>query len=124
MPEAKQVKMVCDVSPLCQFIPIHACKNSLCKSNNLTEIQKLSTEISGTVFKRKEYHNHLSMKLINPRTSAKTYWSILKSFYNGSKVPLIPPLLMDNNFVSDFTKRVNLFSPCIPITNSSVSTFK
>ena len=26
----------------------------------------------------------------NPNTSAKTYWSILESFYNDIKVPLIP----------------------------------
>ena len=29
---------------------------------------------------------------------AKTYWSILKSIYNDKKVPLIPLLLVDNNY--------------------------
>ena len=78
------------------------------------------------ILERKEkYYNHLSMKLNNPNTSAKTYWSILKSFYNGSKVPLIPPLLVNNQIVSDFTKKTNIFNDffalqCTPLNNSSV----
>ena len=97
-------------------------KKSLHKSNNFTEIQKLSTEI----LKRKEkYYHHLSLKLSNPNTSTKTYWSILKSFYNDTKVPLILPLLVNNKIVSDFTKKANLFNnffatQCTPLTNSSV----
>ena len=47
---------------------------SLHKSNNFIEIQKLSTEISDMILKRKEkYHQHLSVKLNNPNTSSKTY---------------------------------------------------
>ena len=44
-----------------------------------------------------EYHSKLAAKLVNPSTSAKTYWSILKTFTNGRKVPVIPikvPLLI------------------------------
>ena len=75
--------------------------------------------------RKEEYYLHLSKKLNDPSTSSKTYWSILKSFYNGSKVPLIPPLLVNNKFVSDFTKKVNLFndffsSQCTPLSNDSV----
>ena len=55
--------------------------------------------------RKEEYYLHLSKKLNDLSTSSKTYWSILKSFYNGSKVPLIPPLLVNNKFVSDFTKK-------------------
>ena len=65
------------------------------------------------------------MKLNNPNTSAKTYWSILKSFYNDSKVPLISPLLVNNKIVSDFTKKANIFNDFFalqrtPLNNSSV----
>ena len=68
------------------------------------------------ILKRKEkcYH-HLSLKINNPNNSAKTYWSILKSFYNDTKVPLIPPLLVNNKIVSDF-----FATHCTPLTNSSV----
>ena len=78
------------------------------------------------ILKRKEkcYH-HLSLKINNPNNSAKTYWSILKSFYNDTKVPLIPPLLVNNKIVSDFTNKAKLFNDffatqCTPLTNSSV----
>ena len=74
--------------------------------------------------KEKHYH-HLSLKLNNTNTSVKTYWSILKSFYNDTKVPLIPPLLVNDKIVSDFTKKAYLFNDffaaqCKPLTNSSV----
>ena len=68
-------------------------KRSLSKSNKFSEIQMLSTEISTLILKRKEkYFHDLSMKFNDPKTTAKTYWSILKSFYNDSKIPLIPSL--------------------------------
>ena len=47
-------------------------KKSLHKSNNFIEIQKLSTEISDMILKRKEKYHDLSLKLNNPNTSAKT----------------------------------------------------
>ena len=65
------------------------------------------------------------MKLNDLKTSAKTYWSILKFFYNDSKIPLIPPLLVNNKIVSDFTEKANLFNDffatqCTPLSNNSV----
>ena len=44
--------------------------------------------------RKDEYYDNLSKKLNNPNISVKTYWSILQSFYKGTKVPLIPPLLI------------------------------
>ena len=40
----------------------------------------------------------------------KTYWAILKTFVNGSKIPLIPPLLVDNKLVTDFLDKANLLN--------------
>ena len=99
-------------------------KKSLHQSNNFIEIQKLSPEISSLKRKEKYYH-HLSLKLNNPNISDKTYWSILKSFYYDTKVPLIPPLLANTKIVSDFTKKANLFNDFFatqstPLANSSV----
>ena len=49
----------------------------------------ISSEFSGLLKKRKEkYHNHISVKLSNIQASAKTYWSILKTFYNGNNIPI------------------------------------
>ena len=65
------------------------------------------------------------MKLNDPKTSAKTYWSILTSFYNDSKIPLIPPLLVINKIVLNFTEKANIFNDFFatqltPLSNSSV----
>ena len=40
-----------------------------------------------------KYYSHLSMKLIEPFASPKTYWSVLKFFHNNKKIPLY-----SNNF--------------------------
>ena len=41
--------------------------------------------------RKDECYDNLSKKLNNRNTSAKTYWSILKSFYKWTKVPINIP---------------------------------
>ena len=50
------------------------------------------------------------MKLSNPETSSKAYWSILKSFVNDKKIPIILPLYHDGNFITDFRQKAELFN--------------
>ena len=101
-------------------------KKSLSRSKNFIELQNLTIEILELISVRKEeYYNNLSKKLNDSNTSAKTYWSILNSFYKGNRGPLIPPLLINNKIVSDFIEKANLFndffaSQCTPISNSSI----
>ena len=65
-----------------------------------------------------EYHSKLAAKLVNSSTSGKTYWSILKTFANGRKIPVIsplmipviPPLLINNEFISNFKTKANYFN--------------
>ena len=52
----------------------------------------------------------MSTKLANPSTSSKTYWPILKIFVNGKKIPIIPPLLVKDKFVTNFLEKTNLLS--------------
>ena len=64
------------------------------------------------------------MKLSNPETSSKTYWSILKSFVNDKKIPIIPPLHHNGNFITDFRQKAELFNSffaeqCSTLQNSS-----
>ena len=42
----------------------------------------------------------------DPKSSPKTYWSILKTFANGSKIPLMPLFLVNNKFVTGQSKPV------------------
>ena len=49
----------------------------------------------------------------------------MRSFYNGRKVPLIPPILKGNKYVSDFKEKANYFNEFFslqfsPVVNSSV----
>ena len=60
----------------------------------------------------------------NPLLQAIAYWSIIKTFYN-KKIPLIPPLLIDNMFVTDIQTEANIFNKffteqCTPLKNKSV----
>ena len=48
---------------------------------------------------------HWPKKLSDPKTSSKTYWSILKTFYNNKKVPIIAPILIENKLETDFLKK-------------------
>ena len=66
----------------------------------------------------------LSTKLANPSTSSKCYWSILKIFVNGKKIPIISPVLVNDKFVTNFLEKANLFNEffskqCQPLQNNS-----
>ena len=70
------------------------------------------------------YYERLANKLNDPNTSAKTYWSIIKTLFNGKKVPVIPPLLVNNKLVTNFKDKANIFNDffskqCQPIPNNS-----
>ena len=54
--------------------------------------------------------NTIAKKLNDPQTNAKTYWSILKTFFNGRKIPVITPLPIDGKLVSDFKEKANRFN--------------
>ena len=84
-----------------------------------------SQQLSVLINNRKSNHfANLSKKLNDPKTSNKTYWSILKTFVNDRKIPIIPPLLVNNQLVTDVLTKSTLFNTyfaeqCNPITNNS-----
>ena len=47
---------------------------------------------------------------MEPSTSPKTYWSVLKSFHNNKKIPCIPPIFHENRFVTNFKEKAELFN--------------
>ena len=75
------------------------------KSQNTTK--ELSELIST---KKDDYNLHLANKLIDPTTNSKTHWSILKTFYNGRKIPTTPPLLINDKSETDFKKKAHHFN--------------
>ena len=73
---------------------------------------------------RNVYYERLANKHNDTNTSAKAYWSIIKTLFNGKKVPVIPPILVNNNRVTDFKDKANIFNDffskqCQPIPNNS-----
>ena len=71
------------------------------------------------------YYVNLAKRLNNPLLEAKTYCSILKTFYNNKKIPLIPPHLIDDKIVTDI--QANIFNKCFadqctPLKNNSMLT--
>ena len=89
------------------------------------QLQLISNSLAETIRSSKEkFYCKLSTKLANPSTSSKTYWSILNAFVNGQKIPIIPPLLVNDNFITHFFGKPNLFNEffgkqCQTIQNNS-----
>ena len=63
---------------------------------------------------RQKYDSKLPRKLAVYKINCKCSWSILKSFFNNKKIPCIPPLIHNNQFVIDFTEKSELFNSFFP----------
>ena len=72
----------------------------------------------------------MSVKLDNPNTAPKTYWSFISRFFNKRKMTAIPPIkelgliLAEDKLVSDFKIRSELFNShfapqCTPVKNAN-----
>ena len=71
-----------------------------------------------------KYYSRLSDKLLDSKTSPKSYWSILKTFLNNKKIPCIPPLLHNGKSIIDFKEKAELFNDffskqCSLVNNNS-----
>ena len=97
-----------------------------CRVEDLHIVTSLTDKINEQISNnRKSYFLNLSNQLNDKCLNPKKYWTLLRSFYNGRKVPLIPPILKGNKYVSDFKEKANYFNEffslqCSPVVNSSV----
>ena len=81
------------------------------RHNYYVRLENLTTELSNLIRDTKtEYDSKLAAKLLNPSTSAKIYWLILKNFVYGIEVPVITPLLINNEFIFNFKAKANYFN--------------
>ena len=77
----------------------------------LNQFQFLQTKLNSLIEESKEkYYARLSKKLLDPQTSPKSYWSILKTFLNNGKIPCIPPLLHQDKCIIDFKDKAEMFN--------------
>lgn len=74
-------------------------------------LNKEAVEMSKMIQNRKEnYFHELSLKLNNRQISFKTYWSVTKLCYSDWTVPIILPLSVNREIVTNFKGKVNLFN--------------
>ena len=78
--------------------------------------------------RKEDYYRLFLYKLNDPHIKVKSYWSILKTLYNGKKIPLTPPLLVKNKLISNSKEKANHFnaifvSRCTPTSNDSTLFF-
>ena len=89
-------------------------------------LQSLTSEISSYISKCKnDYFTRLGKKLGDPSRSIKTYWATLRILWNGEKVPNIPSLQVNDELISEFEVKANIFnkyfaSQCTTINNNGV----
>ena len=92
---------------------------------DLQKVQDVCRLINDLVSKSKDkYYNRLSLKLKDPKTSSKAYWSILKSFFSDKKIPVIPPIFVNHEYITDFKAKADHFNKffadqCTLINNNS-----
>ena len=66
----------------------------------------------------------MSARLTKYHKSSNAYWSLLKTFLNNKKIPLIPPLYHQDDFITNFKIKAEIFksffaSQCSLIKNDS-----
>ena len=74
---------------------------------------------------KKRMDSRISKRMMNPLTSTKTYWSILKSFLNNTNIPCIPLLFHQNRYINKCKDKAESFNNFFAnqsslINNSSV----
>ena len=85
-------------------------KSNINNCTFLEKLQYLQNELNDLIdTAKRQYYKQISIKLMDPTTSAKTYWSILKRCLNDKKIPCIPPLFHDSKFITNFREKAELF---------------
>ena len=81
------------------------------KDSDYVKFQEATSYVSEIIFRRKvKYQSHIALNLNDPMTNTKTSLSIFKTFCDGKKVPIIPPLVVNDESISDFEKKANCFN--------------
>ena len=88
--------------------------------------EKSKSDVSTAILTAKEaYLKQQGAKLADPSTSSKAYWKILNSFLNKCKIPRIPPLFVEGNFITNCKEKASTFNKyfaaqCTPFQTDSV----
>ena len=96
------------------------------KPEDEANLKETSSFVSDLIADTKSSHfQNLGKRLNDPLTRPKTYWSILKKLLNKAKIPSVPPLLVNDTFVTDFREKAGIFNvffanQCNILDNASI----
>ena len=77
--------------------------------DKLEGIQKMVSEGSKLIeYAKRNYLLKAGQTLANPRTSSKTYWTLINIVLDKVKIPIIPPLLENGLSVTDLTEKAQI----------------
>ena len=87
--------------------------------------QSFQSQLSSLIASLKnKFYSKVAKKLLDPSTSPKTYFSIMKVFLNNKKIPIIPQIFHDNKYITDFKQKFETFNShfskqCTPLIKNS-----
>ena len=91
--------------------------------DKLEEMQNMVSE--GAIMIEDAKGNYLrktGQTLANQATYNKTYWTLINTVLNKAKTPIIPPLLENGLFITDFTEKAQLFNDYFILQCTTVDT--
>ena len=71
---------------------------------------------------KRNYLRKTGQDLANPGTSSKTYWTLINTILNKAKIPIIPPLLENGIFITDFTEKAQIFNDYFILQCTTIDT--
>ena len=86
--------------------------------------QSMQGFLTATIDKSKEqFHSRISTKLMDSTTSPQAYQSMFKTILNDKKIPCIPPIYHNNNYITYFKEKAQIFNDlfakqCILVENT------
>jgi len=95
------------------------------KQADKLRVDAFREECQDAIKVEKEKHlNYLGSKLASKETSKKLYWKIINKIMNKCKAPKIPPIIFNNEIVTNFKDKANIFvnffsNQCTPMTTTS-----
>ena len=91
--------------------------------DKLEGIQRMIAEGARLIEEAKRnYFFKAGKTLANPGTSSKTYWTLVNTVLNKAKIPMIPPLLENGLFVTDFTEKAQIFNDFFILQCTTIDT--
>ena len=91
--------------------------------DKLEGIQKMISKGTRLIEEAKRnYFLKAGKTLANPGTSSKTYWNLINTVLNKVKIPMIPPLLENGLFVTDFTEKAQIFNDYFILQCTTIDT--